>query len=110
MEISAIIFALEVDNHMVWVIVMRRRNESNGATQKQKLKMNTYYSIVTFGSPSKKLPKYTTDKAKAVKLAGEEKGSGRCTHVRVYACKTVALATSADISEIRKGEAIVHHA
>lgn len=65
-----------------------------------------YYSIVTFGSPAKRLPTFVRSANKALRLAREALHTGACERVRIYACDTVALAKSADISVVRSGERI----
>jgi hypothetical protein len=65
-----------------------------------------YYSIVTFGAPAKTLPSFVRSPNRALKLARAALGTGTCSAVRIYACDTVALAKSADISDVRAGERI----
>ena len=64
------------------------------------------YSIVTFGSPTKRLPTFVRSANRALKLARAAPHTGTCERVRIYACDTVALAKSADISVVRSGERI----
>lgn len=65
-----------------------------------------HYSIVTFGSPAKRLPSFVRSPHKALKLAREALHTGTCERVRIYACDTVTLAKTADISVVRSGERI----
>jgi len=66
-----------------------------------------YYAITTFGSPRPRQKSYYGSEAAALRDARDMKGSGTCSCVRVYACETRNLATTADISEVREGERIV---
>lgn len=64
-----------------------------------------YFAIVTFGSPTTPRRSYYRSLAAARADAAGMKGTGSCTTVRIYECETLALARSADISELRKGGA-----
>lgn len=68
--------------------------------------MHTQTPVQTFGSPAKRIPTFVRSANKALRLAREALGTGTCSHVRIYACDTVALAKSADISVVRSGERI----
>ena len=63
-----------------------------------------HYSIVTFGAPKKRLPTFVRSANRALQLAREALGTGTCERVRIYACDTIALAKTADISVVRSGE------
>lgn len=65
-----------------------------------------YYSIVTFGAPAKTLPSFVRSPHKALRLARAALHTGTCERVRIYACDTVAIAKTADISVVRAGERI----
>ena len=54
--------------------------------------------------PAKWGPCLTLHSSKALRLAREALHTGTCERVRIYACDTVALAKSADISVVRSGE------
>lgn len=66
-----------------------------------------YYAVVTFGSPSIDRPLYRRNLRAAIEDARAAIGSGTCCAARVYACESIRLARSADISEIRSGEQVV---
>lgn len=68
------------------------------------------YAIVYFGSPEKLVGRTCATERRAIWLAKSAKGTGSCTAARVYACDTVALANTADISVIRDGERVVFEA
>lgn len=70
----------------------------------------SYYAIVTFGTPGRRLPKVTRSLDRAKRYAQSAKGSGTCSAARVYQCDSQGIARSADISEVRDGEKIVFHA
>ena len=65
-----------------------------------------YYAVVTFGSPSIELPSFRRNLNRAIADARSAIGTGSCSAARVYACETVGLARTADISEVRQGEQI----
>lgn len=67
------------------------------------------YAIVTWGNPGRHL-RTTRNFEKAKQTANACVGRGTCTNARVYRCETAALARTADISEIRKGETCVYTA
>lgn len=67
------------------------------------------YAIVYFGRPSRLIRSTATERA-AISFAQHAKGTGTCTVARVYACGTVALAKTADISTVRDGERIIFEA
>lgn len=64
-----------------------------------------YYAVVTFGTSPKQTVFTSLERAK--KAAANAIGVGSCTDARVLACETKQLAKTADISVVRKGEAIV---
>ena len=64
-----------------------------------------YYAVVTFGTAPKQTVFTSVGRAKAA--AQRAVGRGSCTTARVYECETRKLAKTADISVVRKGEAIV---
>jgi len=65
-----------------------------------------FYAVVTFGSPRADIPAFRRDLGKAIADARAAIGTGSCSAARVYACETVGLARTADISEVRPGEQI----
>ena len=67
------------------------------------------YAIVYFGRPSRLIRSTATERA-AISFAQHARGTGTCTVARVYACDTVALAKTADISTVRDGERIIFEA
>lgn len=67
------------------------------------------YAIVYFGRPARMVRSTATERA-AISFAQHAKGTGSCTTARVYACDTVALAKTADISIVRDGERIIFEA
>ena len=67
------------------------------------------YAIVYFGRPNK-LTRGSNSIEKAISIAKAANGSGTCTAARVYECETLALARTADISIVRKGERMVFEA
>ena len=67
------------------------------------------YAIVYFGRPSRLIRSTATERA-AISFAQHAKGTGTCTVARVYACDTVALAKTSDISTVRDGERIIFEA
>lgn len=69
-----------------------------------------YYTVVTFGSPAADYPRYRRSETAAIQDADAAMGSGTCTNARVYECDSLAIALSADISEVRSGERIVYSA
>jgi hypothetical protein len=69
---------------------------------------DTRYAVVTFGAaPRRTVFRRETD---ARRVAESALGRGSCTCARVYECDTLALARSADISEVRSGERVVFSA
>lgn len=64
-----------------------------------------YYAVVTFGTSPKQTVFTSIERAK--KAAANAIGRGSCTTARVYECESRKLAKTADISVVRKGEAIV---
>lgn len=69
-----------------------------------------YYSVVTFGAVARSVHQIRQGRseARAIRSAVECKGSGSCSMARVYECDTLALARTADVSQIRPGERIVY--
>ena len=79
------------------------------------------YAVVTFGSPNwnsaesaakvtgkQKLAKGVyANKQQALSVAHHCQKSGSCSLARVYACESIELAKTADISELRNGERLV---
>ena len=63
-----------------------------------------FFAVVTFGTSPKQTVFTNLDKANAA--ADQAVGCGSCTDARVYKCETRKLASTADISVIRKGERI----
>lgn len=66
------------------------------------------YSIVTFGAPATRLPRFVRGIERAVELANAAAGTGSCDRARVYECDSVKLAKTADIGTIRAGERVVY--
>ena len=64
-----------------------------------------YYAVVTFGTSPRQTVFTSIERAK--KAAANAIGRGSCTAARVYECESRKLAKTADISVVRKGEAIV---
>lgn len=67
------------------------------------------YAIVYFGRPAV-IRRERATRAAAISVAKLAKGTGTCTVARVYECDTVALARTADISEVRHGERVIFEA
>jgi len=64
-----------------------------------------HYAVVTFGWPTNHIGYYYLNEQRARDVADEAKGTGSCTNARVHECESRKLAISADISQIREGEA-----
>jgi hypothetical protein len=72
-----------------------------------------FHTVVTFGSPRRPIQSYFSGRDaefRARQAAQEAKGTGSCSAARVYECDTRKLAITADISEVRAGERVVHNA
>jgi hypothetical protein len=67
------------------------------------------YAIVYFGTPSV-IRRGSATLDAAISVARSAKGTGSCSCARVYACDTLALARTADISVVSPGERVAFKA
>lgn len=66
-----------------------------------------YWSVVTFGPSGINPKKFYRSEESARCAAQKSRNSGHPMNVRVMAHKTISLANSADISQIRDGEQVI---
>lgn len=71
---------------------------------------NPIYTVVTFGASGIPRRSWTRHLKTAIDDCDAAMGSGTCTLARVYECKTVAQAITADVSCVRDCERIVYTA